>query len=134
MLLISPNPKQKWVHVQGHSFSKTPMGFFEVPNETSICEELLAQGFSLYTPKGEVGTIAVPDEIKSAEMFAVVTRCTCDASLNPERFLPNGLSVHHGEPCPWGRQEDLGLIAAFYRPNPAPGFWGRISRLFRRKE
>lgn len=129
MLLTSPDPTQRTLTIAGFVFRRSPLGCFELPNEDQFCKPLLEAGWQPYVHVPKPGAVVVPDEVKSAEMFATVIRCTCDPARNPERFGPGGLVVHHGQPCPWGREQNLGCVASYYR-NPFTRFLKRTARFF----
>ena len=121
MLLVSPDRKQRKVEVAGATFTRTLLGYFEIPNETLFTAPLLEAGWTEFLPTSKDGAVIVPDDIKCAELAAVVIRCTCHEG--------QGLVNHPGAPCPNGRAENLGIIAAYYR-NPFKRFFKRVQRLF----
>lgn len=121
MLLVSPDPRQKVVTVEGQTFRRHRSGYFEVPNVAALVEPLLADGFTEWIPQVKEGSIAVPDDVRSAEFHAVVIRCGCG---NP--------SSHAGAVCPRpAKIEDRGKVAAYYR-NPFRALAWKITQLFNR--
>lgn len=123
MLLVSPDPKQKQVTVEGQPFHRTRAGYFEVPNVDTLVGPLLADGFKEFIPQAKPGEVVVPDNVKSAEFHAVVIRCTCPPG--------EGLIRHPGQPCPNGIPQDMGVVASFYR-NPFTRFIKWASRRLNR--
>lgn len=121
MLLQSPDPKQKVVVVEGQTFRRQRLGFFEIPNVAAYVEPLLADGFTEWTPAIKPGSIAVPDDVRSAEFHAVVVRCGCGDPTS-----------HPGQVCPRpAKTENLGKVAAYYRnPLKAALWWAQ--RTFKR--
>lgn len=119
MILISPNPKQKTVTVNGYVFNRTKMGFFEIPNETALCQPLLDQGFAPFVPTPQQQAAMMRKDVKSIKFYATVTRCGCgDDEEAREAHRAAGIPC----PTPLGTEE-LGMIGYWHRNPLKVYFW-----------
>lgn len=127
MILVSPNPKQKTVTVNGYVFKRTPMGFFEIPNDTALCQPLLDQGFVSFVPTPQQQAALMRKDVKSIEFYGTVTRCGCGEDEEARE-------AHRaaGVPCPNAiGTEELGLIGYWHR-NPLKRLAYQLGKFFRK--